>query len=183
MRFALIAALALSLAGCVSSDGDATYPTETYLTITSSGAGPVNGSTRYSESALKEALPWGEVRTVQTAQENSTSWTLAVFRDGIQVIQVFKGAGGMVGEVHGVTQHLTGPRGERIGMSMAEAGVSRSSCRVGQNLWRGMAVCPSRGASDVTLVFAIPGYGGPFDELPSAGDLKDAELQRIIWKS
>lgn len=182
MRIALIAALALSLAGCVSGD-DSSMSTDTYLTITSSGAGPINGSTRYSESALKEALPWGEIRGIQTARENSTAWTLAVFRDGIQVIQVFKGSGGKVGEIHGVTQHLTGPRGERIGMSMAQAGVSRSSCRVGRNLWRGMAVCPSRGASDVTLVFAIPGYRGPFNALPSASDLKDAELQRIIWKS
>tara|TARA_R110002020_G_scaffold16871_60_gene59762 strand:- start:1468 stop:2016 length:549 start_codon:yes stop_codon:yes gene_type:complete len=182
MRFALIAALALSLAGCVSG-GDTSMSTDTYLTITSSGAGPVNGSTRYSEAALKEALPWGEVRGIQTARENSTAWTLAVFRDGIQVIQVFKGSNGMVGEVHGVTQHLTGPRGERIGMSMAQAGVSRSSCRVGQNLWRGMAVCPSSGASDVTLVFAIPGYRGPFDELPDASELRNAELQRIIWKA
>lgn len=182
MRFALIAALALSLAGCVSGGGS-TSSTDTYLTITSSGAGPINGSTRYSESAIKEALPWAEVRGITSARENSTAWTLAVYRDGIQVIQVYKGSDGNIDEIHGVTQHLTGPRGERIGMTLSEAGISRSSCRVGRNLWRGMAVCPSRGASDVTLVFAIPGYRGPFDELPSASDLRDAELQRIIWKS
>lgn len=180
MRFALIAALALSLAGCVSGGSDVS--TQTYLTITDAGAGPINASTRYSESALKQALPWAEVRTVQMARENSTGWTLAIFRDGIQVIQVFKGGNGNVGEINGVTPHLTGPNGERIGMSLREAGVSRSSCRVGRNLWRGMAVCPSRGSSHVTLVFAIPGYGGPFDVLPSASDLQRAELQRIIWR-
>lgn len=181
MRFALIALLAVTLAGCVSGGGTTTS-TETYMTITDSGAGPINGSTRYSESALKEALPWAEVRTVQMARENRTGWTLAVFRDGIQVIQVFKGSDGRIDEINGVTQHLTGPNGERIGMTMSQAGVSRSSCRVGRNLWRGMAVCPARGSSHVTLVFAIPGYGGPFDELPSSQDLKRAELQRIIWR-
>ncbi|WP_018698589.1 DUF1131 family protein [Amorphus coralli] len=181
MRIALIAALAFVLTGCVSGGGP-TYSTETYLTITESGAGPVNGSTRYSEAAIKEALPWAEVRGITAARENSTAWTLAAYRDGIMVIQLYKGSGGKIGEIHGVTQHLTGPNGERIGMSLAQAGVSRSSCRVGRNLWRGMAVCPARGADNVTLVFAIPGYRGPFDSLPSASDLKKAELQRIVWK-
>lgn len=180
-RIALIAALAALLAGCVSGGGTS-YSTQTYLQITDAGAGPINGSTRYSEAAFKEALPWADVRTVQMARENSTGWTLAIFRDDIQVIQLFKGSDGRVGEINGVTQHLTGPNGERIGMSLREAGVSRSSCRNGNNLWRGMAICPARRSENVTLVFAIPGYRGPFDVLPSAEDLQDAELQRIIWK-
>ncbi len=66
-------------------------------------------------------------------------------------------------------------------MSMRQAKVRRADCRNGRKLWRGMAVCKARGTSRVTLVFAIPGFTGPFDRLPSAEELKRAELQRIVW--
>ncbi|MDN3719787.1 DUF1131 family protein [Roseibium salinum] len=83
--------------------------------------------------------------------------------------------------VHGVTHHLQGPNGERIGMTFSEVGSARSDCRVGKNLWRGMAICKSEGHPNVELVYAIPGYKGPFDQLPAENDLFDAELQRILW--
>ena len=80
-----------------------------------------------------------------------------------------------------MSQHLAGPNGERIGMTMGQARVTRRDCRVGENLWRGMAVCKARGAPHISLVFSIPQYDGPFDELPPNEALKDAELQRIVW--
>jgi hypothetical protein len=182
-RLALAGALAVSLAACQAGVGVATFSTETYLRITDSGAGELDSTTRYASASLSAALPEAEIRTVRTAIEDRTVSTLAAFADGVQVVQVFRGPDGTISEIHGVTHHLEGPNGERIGMSMAEAGVTRDSCRVGRNLWRGMAVCPARGAANVTLVFAIPGYRGPFDTLPPAQELRRAELQRIIWRA
>ncbi len=160
-----------------------TFTTETYVTIDDDGAGTVDATTRYGTASLQAALPEAEIRTIRTAVEDRTVSTLAAFEDGVQVVQFYRGPGGTVEEIHGVTHRLRGPNGERIGMSMAEAGVSRADCRVGRNLWRGMAVCPARRADRVFLVFAIPGYTGPFDELPSAEDLSRAELQRIVWRA
>ena len=89
----------------------------------------------------------------------------------------------MVGEIHGVGEDVAGPNGEKIGMTMRQAGVSRRMCRNGKALWRGMAICKARSAGNVSLVFSIPQYEGPFDRLPSARDLKRARLQRIVWRA
>ncbi|MBJ3774469.1 DUF1131 family protein [Acuticoccus mangrovi] len=153
----------------------------TWLVITDDGAGEIRSGTPYTEAALAKVAPGAEIRPIQTAKEDNTVWTQAAFIGDVQAVQFFKGPGNTVGEIHGVVQHLAGPNGERIGMTMAQAGVSRRDCRNGHALWRGMAVCKARGASHVTLVFSIPQYDGPFDQLASAEDLKRAELQRIVW--
>lgn len=167
--------------GCVPADMDVAVPPATILSVTDAGAGAVRSDTRYDVASLEAAIPGSSVRPIETARENGTTSTLAAFVDGIQVVQIFRGGGGTVGEIHGVTHHLVGPNGERIGEPFRRTGLDRDRCRVGRNLWRGMAVCPARGSEHVTLVFSIPGYDGPFDELPEAGDLAGAELQRIVW--
>src|SRR5690606_22349289 len=119
-------------------------------------------ATPYSEKAIQAALPGFTTEGLQSAVENGTEWVIGAFNsDGFQVLQVFKGSGGRVREVHGVTHHLQGPNGERIGMTFAQAGLSASDCRVGENLWRGMAICKARRTPNVTLVFAISQYDGP----------------------
>lgn len=155
----------------------------TWITITDDGAGTVRSGTPYREDAMAGIAQGADIRSIQTAVEDRTTWTHAAFIGEVQAVQFFKGAGGTVGEMHGVTQHLAGPNGERIGMTMAQARVRRRDCRNGRKLWRGMAVCRARGSDRVRLVFAIPGYEGPFDRLPSAGDLERAELQRIVWRA
>ncbi|MEM8551820.1 MAG: DUF1131 family protein [Pseudomonadota bacterium] len=155
---------------------------ETWLKITDDGAGPVRSGTPYSEEALAAVAPGADIRSIQTAKEESTAWTHAAFINETQAVQFFK-RGRTVGEIHGVSQHLAGPNGERIGMTMRQAGVRRGDCRNGKKLWRGMAVCKARGASNISLVFAIPQFTGPFDKLPSAKDLERAELQRIVWRA
>ncbi|MEM9221107.1 MAG: DUF1131 family protein [Pseudomonadota bacterium] len=156
---------------------------DTWVVITDEGAGAVGMGTRYDETALAAVAPAAEIRSIQTAVEQSTTWTHAAFINEVQAVQFFKGPNGTVGEMHGVTQHLAGPNGERIGMTMAQAGVARRDCRNGKKLWRGMAVCKARSASHVELVFAIPQYDGPFNRLASAKDLRRAELQRIVWRA
>lgn len=189
-RAKLIATLsvaALALAGCVSGPAEplsaAQVSDRTWLTITEDGAGAVRSGTPYTEATLAKVAEGAEIRSIQTAKEDRTIWTHAAFIEDVQAVQFFKGRGNTVGEIHGVAQHLAGPNGERIGMTMRQAGVSRRDCRNGRALWRGMAVCKARGTQNVDLVFAIPGYEGPFDRLPSAKDLKRAELQRIVWRA
>ncbi len=154
----------------------------TLVEITEDSVGGITGDTRYGSNAIEAALPGFTTEGIQTAVENNTEWALAAFNtDGFQVLQVFKGSNGKVRSVHGVTHHLQGPNGERIGMTFADIGTPRADCRVGRNLWRGMAICKSKGHPNVELVYAIPGYEGPFNELPPSNDLFDAELQRILW--
>lgn len=154
----------------------------TLVQITEDQVGGITPDTRYGSKSIESALPGFTTEGVQTAVENKTEWALAAFNtDGFQVLQVFKGSKGKVGSVHGVTHHLQGPNGERIGMTFSDIGTARSDCRAGKNLWRGMAICESTGHPNVELVYAIPGYQGPFDRLPPSKELFDAELQRILW--
>ncbi|GAA0772911.1 DUF1131 family protein [Roseibium denhamense] len=154
----------------------------TLVHITEDQVGGITNDTQYGQKAIESALPGFTTEGIQTAVEDNTEWALAAFNtDGFQVLQVFKGNDGKVRTVHGVTHHLQGPNGERIGMTFAEIGSARANCRVGRNLWRGMAICQSQGHPNVELVYAIPGYQGPFDRLPVAQELFDAELQRILW--
>ncbi|MCX2722200.1 DUF1131 family protein [Roseibium salinum] len=154
----------------------------TLVQITEDHVGGITSETPYASKAIESALPGFTTDGIQTAVEDNTEWALAAFNsDGFQVLQVFKGQNGKVRTVHGVTHHLQGPNGERIGMTFSEVGSARSDCRVGKNLWRGMAICKSEGHPNVELVYAIPGYKGPFDQLPAENDLFDAELQRILW--
>lgn len=187
LTVAALGACAALLAGCVVGPPepltDDKVSGSTWLVMTDDGIGPVRSGTPYREDTLALVAPGADIRSIQTAKENGTEWTHAAFIDDVQAVQFFKGPGGTVGEVHGVTQHLAGPNGERIGMTMNQARVSRSDCRAGESLWRGMAVCHARGAPHIELVFAIPQYDGPFDKLPSSEDLQRAELQRIVWRA
>jgi hypothetical protein len=177
---------ALALAGCVAGPVEPLTTAEvsdsTWLVIDDEGAGGVRAGTAYTEAAMAQVAKDADIRSIQTAREHGTTWTHAAFIGDVQAVQFFRGEGNIVEEVHGVAQHLAGPNGERIGMTMRQAGVSRRDCRVGEALWRGMAVCRARGSRNVTLVFSIPGYEGPFDRLPSRKDLQRARLQRIVWR-
>ncbi|WP_350333069.1 DUF1131 family protein [Coralliovum pocilloporae] len=144
-------------------------------------AATITPETRYGSRALKNALPGYELEGVQIAVEDRTLWTLAAFHNGEQMLQILKGDDGAVSAVHGVSQRVAGPNGEQIGMTFVESGLRRSECRVGRNLWRGMAVCQARNAQNVKLVFSVPGYEGPFDQIPEPAQLRTATLQRIVW--
>ena len=174
----------LTVVSCSGTDDflESPTPNQTLLSITASGVGPINAKVPFSKEAIAAVLSGYEVRSIQSAVEDHTAWVFAAFSDGKQVVQVFRGTAGKVGEIHGVTQYLLGPAGERIGMTFEQVGPHLDTCRVGRSLWRGMAICPSRGAANVELVFAIAKYEGPYDRLAPAEILNQATLQRIIWK-
>ncbi|MFD1694918.1 DUF1131 family protein [Roseibium aestuarii] len=155
----------------------------TLIQISNDAVGGITPDTPYNAKAIEAALPGMTTEGVQTAVESNTEWVTAAFNsDGFQVLQVFKGADGKVREVHGVTHHLAGPNGERIGQSFYQIGMNRRDCRVGKDLWRGMAICNAKKAPNVKLVFAIPEYTGPWDQLPPDIALQDSQLQRILWQ-
>lgn len=154
----------------------------TLVQITGQGVGGINAATPYSAKAIQAALPGFTTDSIQTAVEMTTENAIGAFNsDGFQVLQIFKGGDGRIRTVHGVTHHLAGPNGERIGMTFAEVGTRRSDCRVGQELWRGMAICSARGVANVQLVYAIPQFTGPWDQLPPDNLLRSAAIQRILW--
>lgn len=178
--------MSAALAGCsiLGSDSDFTPPpprTTATFRITAAGVPGLPPDTAFSKKAIEALEPGFVVSPVTMATEQSESIAaLALFRDGLQVLQVLPGQGGRIGAVHGVSESLTGPNGERIGMTFRETHMDRASCREGQGNWLAMPICTARGAPNVTFVFAIPGYisaGG----LPDDSTLGGATLQRIIW--
>ena len=176
--------LGLILGGCAVSVEDSvdSIPTRTFFKITPESVGGLTPGTAYSSKAIQAKLPGYTTETITSAVESNTVSAYGVFTDGIQVLQVLRGTNGKIGAVHGVTHHLAGPNGERIGSTFGSQRISRQSCRVGRNLWRGMALCKARGTDNITLVFAISQFQGPFDRLAPDSELKTAVLQRIIWK-
>jgi hypothetical protein len=151
------------------------------LRFTDAGVPQLGANTAFSSKAIGAAMPGYEVSSVTMATEQSESVAaLAVFKDGLQVLQVVPGPGGRIGAVHGVSERITGPNGERIGMTFREARLSRSDCREGRGNWLGMAICHTRTAPSVSLVFSIPGYIS-LDGLPDEATLATATLQRMIW--
>jgi hypothetical protein len=184
LRLTVLACLTLMAAACAGTTDEflpVSTSDQTLLVIGRDSAGPINRGTPYSKNHIEKLLPEFTTGTVQTAVEDNTVYTLVAFAQGMQVIHIYKGSNGKVGAVHGVTHHLKGPAGERIGMTFGQVGQKRSHCRVGRNLWRGMAICRSKAADNVQLVFAIPNFEGPFNALPKSKLLKNATLQRIIW--
>lgn len=183
--FALL--LGFSAAACspVFDDGpvlSSRNQSATLVEISRNSVGGIDRTTSYSDRAIMAALPGFTTEGLQSATESKTEWVTGAFdAEGFQILQVYKGDDGKVREVHGVSDRLEGPNGERIGMLFSQAGISRSNCRVGRDLWRGMAICPARGAENVSLLFAISQYDGPYDRLAPGSELKDAELQRIVW--
>lgn len=162
-------------------DGAGAPPPRALLSITDAGVSGLTPETGYGPKAIGNALPGFEIETIQTAGESDTAWTYAAFRNGLQMLQIFKGEGGKIGTVHGVGDAVAGPNGERLGMTFPQARLPRSACRVGKDLWRGMAICRAANTQKVTLVFAIAQYSGPFDRLPDSSALREATLQRILW--
>lgn len=177
----------LALAACSSDEPQradvAEHVSAPLFRITPRSAGPVNAETPYSSKALQALLPGFEVRPIETAVEHTTLPAFAAFSNGLQVAQFLKGSDGKVGQVFGVSDRIVGPNGERIGMTISQLRINRASCRMGQDLWTDMAICPAHGTSNISLVFAVPGYRGPLDQLPPPDELKDAILQRIVWKA
>lgn len=187
-RVLISALVAVALGACsptLESGSDAvaerTAPA-VQLAMSDAGVGGLTGGTAYSAKAVEAALPGFKTEGFQAATEDTTEWALGAYNsDGFQVLQIFKSGAGRIREIHAASPHVRGPNGERIGMSFAEIGTPRRDCRNGRNLWRGMAICEARGASNVTLVYAISQYDGPFDQLAPEGELRKATLQRMIW--
>jgi hypothetical protein len=157
---------------------------DTFLQITAHGAGPIDAATPYSPKALTAQMPGYTTGPVTIGLETSTPTATVLFKEAyggrIQVLHVL-GEGGRITQIHGVTHHVVGPAGERPGMTLREAGVDPSTCRIGRDLWLGMAICRSRGAANVALTFSFQGEAAMASSLPSRDVLDTGLLQRIIW--
>jgi len=157
---------------------------DTFLQITAQGAGPINASTPLSSKAILAQMPGYTTGNVTIGLEHTTTDATVLFKEAyggrIQVLHLL-GSGGRIQQIHGVTHHIIGPAGERPGMSFRETGTDPSSCRIGTDLWLGMAICRSRGAPNVTLTFSFQGEAAMATSLPSGQALAEGMLQRIIW--
>jgi hypothetical protein len=179
-----IAAAVISACSAIVGDSEfvppARQPLDT-MHFTDTGVPGLDPSTAFSTKAIQAAMPGYQVSAVTMATESSESVSaLAVFKDGLQVLQIVPGAGGHIAAIHGVSERITGPNGERIGMSFREARLSRSDCREGSGNWLGMAICRAKSTPTVSFVFSVPGYIS-VDGLPDDSILATATLQRMIW--
>ena len=186
------------LAGCAGPTGDSLRPQrtsgpaaaafqatgDTFLQITAAGAGPIGASTPFDSKAILAQMPGYTTGHVTIGLETSTPDALVLFKEAyggrIQVLHLL-GSGGRIAQIHGVTHHVIGPAGERPGMSFRETRTDPSTCRIGTDLWLGMAICKSRGAPNVTLTFSFQGEAAMSSTLPSGETLANGMLQRIIW--
>lgn len=157
---------------------------DTFLQITGRGAGPIGATTSFSSKAILASMPGYTTGHVTIGLETSTPDALVLFKEAyggrIQVLHIL-GQGDRITQIHGVTHHVVGPAGERPGMSFREAGTDPSTCRIGTDLWLGMAICKSRGAPNVTLTYSFQGEAAMSSSLPSRDVLDTGMLQRIIW--
>lgn len=183
---ALLGCLALAACGTPADELESQAPTvETFLQITKAGAGPLSASTRYDAKVIEAAMPGYTTGSVLIGLETGTTNATVIFKTmyggRVQALHVLPGPNGKIAQIHGVTQHIVGPAGERPGMTFRQTGVSPSSCRMGTNLWLGMAICSSQGAANVILAFSLKGEAATATTLPGADALATGELQRIIW--
>ena len=157
---------------------------DTFLQISAQGAGPIGAATPFSAKAILAQMPGYTTGNVTIGLESTTTDATVLFKEAyggrIQVLHIL-GSGGRIQQIHGVTHHVVGPAGERPGMSFAETRTDPSTCRIGTNLWLGMAICRSRGASNVTLTFSFQGEAAMATSLPTGDTLANGMLQRIIW--
>lgn len=180
--FALLAVLPL-LAACGGEEQPSAVsviPVSYRITVES--AGPITPETAYSAAALRSLFPDHRIDVIATADEDGVVNALTVFDEGLQVMMVIPMPGGRsVKAVHGSGLAVAGPNGERLGMTFRQLNIDRSACQVGRGAWAGMAVCQSRGAPNVRLVFDNGGWNGPPNELAPASSLAQGQLQRIVW--
>lgn len=180
--------VAAVIAACSAIGGDSEFvaparPQATGLHFTSAGIDTLGPATAYSTKAIEAAMPGYQVSSVTMATESSESVSaLAIFKDGLQMLQVVPGQGGHIAAIHGVSERIAGPNGERIGMSFREARMSRADCREGRGNWLGMAICRAHNAPNVSFVFSVPGYIST-EGLPDDATLSTATLQRMIWSA
>ena len=157
---------------------------DTFLQITAQGAGPITAATPFSSKAITAGLPGYTTGHVTIGLENSTPDALVLFKEEyggrIQMLHIL-GSGDRIAQIHGVTHHVIGPASERPGMSFRETGTNPSTCRIGTNLWLGMAICRSRAAPNVILTFSFQGEAAMSTQLPPRDVLDTGMLQRIIW--
>ena len=174
--------LGMALAACTpQSSSPVAGAIPVAYAISADSAGPIGATTGYSRSGLQALFPGDRIEVIQTASEEGVVSALAIFEEGLQTLLVLPSAGGSgIKAVHGAGLAVAGPGGERLGMSYGELGIDRSDCRVGRGPWAGMAVCRSRIAPNVSLVFDPGDYNDP-GELAPESSLRKGELQRIVW--
>lgn len=181
MRIISVIALAF-LSACASSSGSLESIREVeLLRFSENTAGPITGAEKLGKAQLSELFPNSTVDSILTAQEQKTIWALAVFQEGVQIIQVIRN-GSTVSEVHGVGSSVTGPGQKRVGTFFRQSGFTKSDCRVGKSLWIGAAICRDPDTPNIDYVYSISEYSGPFDILPNDDILATAVLQRIVWR-
>lgn len=180
-RVAAFLFLAFAVSGCIESGPASDSVLPVAYAIDADSAGPIDATTGYSRSALKALFPEHRIDVISTADEHGVVNALTVFQDGLQTLMVLPTSNGReIRAVHGAGLAVAGPGGERLGMSFAELGIDRRDCRVGSGPWAGMAICQSRYAPNVSLVFDNGGWDQP-GELAPLASLREGRLQRIVW--
>jgi hypothetical protein len=159
---------------------------DTYFRITAEAVGPLTANTPLDAATIQRLLPSYSTETVLISQETATINATGVFAPSasgkIQILQIVAPPGGLIREIRGVGQHVSGPNGERPGMTLSETHADPATCRAGRLLWKDLIVCRSAAAANVMLTFALAADVSLNGRLPLRDVLQNAQLQQIIWQ-
>ncbi|MFK7792915.1 MAG: DUF1131 family protein [Devosiaceae bacterium] len=149
------------------------------IALSETGLGLVDQSTRFSSSAISDALNGARVETVNATFEGRVIAQLAAFGpSGLQFAR-FQGSGGRVTGIQVVSEEVQGPRGARVGQTYRQAGGNAMSCQEGTGSWSQMAVC-RRSGSAIRYLFSVPLWRE--GRMPRGNELNNAILNRMIWE-
>lgn len=183
-RLLKLASIALLLAACDREAVSTAVLVDLPVghTITAESAGPIDGTTDYSTTALGRFFPGAEMETTRTADETGVVEAIAIYEEGAQVFQVLPNESGTeIRAVHGTGVIVSGPGGERPGTVFADTALSRDDCVPGEGPWSGMAVCRHPDTANVRFVFGDDGWNGS-GALPPNRMLARGQLHRIVWE-
>jgi hypothetical protein len=152
------------------------------------GVGPIRARTYFEIPRIADLFPAAIVQkeTVRIAPDETTA-AITVTQGGAQLLEIDDGAENvpgtndpMIGSVRAIGGPVTGPHGERLGMTWRAAKMDLSECEVGVERDANTVICARPGEGAVMYQFAVTGWDS--EEMPPDSALfRGGYIKAIIW--
>ncbi len=152
------------------------------------GVGAIRTSTFFEAARIRELFPLADVRdaTVRISHDETMA-AILVNQSGQPLLEIDDGTSNvpgtndpMIGQVRAIGGPVSGPHGERLGLSWRAAKVDLAECEVGVERDANTVICARPGEGSVTYQFAVPGWDS--EEMPPDSLVhRVAYIKAIIW--